>query len=83
MVLILWIDGMRNTLTRWFSGGKLFRLLKTGLTSADRRDESTAHVAKCTVFDLKGGVDPTLQLWGFQALEPCSPASLCVMGLNA
>ena len=32
----------------------------------------------CTVFDLKGGVDPTLQLWGFQALKPCSPASLLV-----
>ena len=40
-------------------------------------------MVKCTVFDLKGGVDPTLQLWGFQALIPCSPASLCVMGLNA
>ena len=45
MVPILWIDGMRKTLTKWFSG--------------------VPHLAKCTVFDLKGGVDLTMQLWGF------------------
>ena len=29
---------------------------------------ASVRCSACTVFDLKGGLDPTLQLWGFQAL---------------
>lgn len=40
---------------------------------------ASVRCSACTVFDLKGGLDPTLQLWGFQALGDWHSIAICTL----
>jgi len=51
----------------------MLMLFVTTFALGIRQALSSVRCSACTVVDLRGTLNPELQLWGFQALEPCRP----------